>query len=618
MAERNRSSQMIYQAAPPRRPHVTTTSKAWSARDEPARVLPDLPAGQEPGARQDLEPPGARAGQAARPGSRGLSSRRLEEAGARSVRHRAWPRTCRPRRCSSLSELKTLYPGVDLITRGAPLLPFRALSPATCSAIMGKMDPREWRERKARATASDSRIGKMGLENVVRGRAARPRRAASSMEVDAQGPPQAYAPETRSRGRPGSNIYLTIDAAVQKAADEGLRRRRDTGRGRGRDCHRPAGQRRDSGDELLSHDFDPNVLLSSDPEAVKRGTRMSCPSSTTRSPAPIPPGSDVQADRGPRRASTRAASTPRDTRLLPRLFQAGFEVFSMCDDHEGPWTASRFCHGLSPSPATSISTTDRPQDRRRLASRSTRALFGLGQKTNIALRGEKSGHLFGPETRALAGRSWYDGDTVNLSIGQGELTRLRRRSRWPSSPWRRSPTAGRCGARTTHAEASVSIPRRRAPRFRPEARAGLGRGPDREKSGVGSRSERDGAHGLLGHRLSRPRSPAIIVAEKQDRHGAKSLTARTTPGSSPTPPARARRRPSAVAVLVEKRRPRRPSRSPRRSPAKMILASFGMPRSRRSPRQTRARPKRRRCRAAATGAALTRVGLPAEACDEPL
>ncbi|HEX4047034.1 MAG TPA: penicillin-binding transpeptidase domain-containing protein, partial [Elusimicrobiota bacterium] len=50
------------------------------------------------------------------------------------------------------------------------------------------------------------------------------------------------------------------------------------------------------------------------------------------------------------------------------------------------------------------------------------AEFGIGRKTNVALRGEKSGHLFGPETRRKAGKGWYDGDTLNLSIGQGELT----------------------------------------------------------------------------------------------------------------------------------------------------------------------------------------------------
>jgi penicillin-binding protein 2 len=44
-------------------------------------------------------------------------------------------------------------------------------------------------------------------------------------------------------------------------------------------------------------------------------------------------------------------------------------------------------------------------------------------KTNVALKGEKPGHLFGPETRRKEGRpGWFDGDTLNQAIGQGELT----------------------------------------------------------------------------------------------------------------------------------------------------------------------------------------------------
>jgi penicillin-binding protein 2 len=48
-------------------------------------------------------------------------------------------------------------------------------------------------------------------------------------------------------------------------------------------------------------------------------------------------------------------------------------------------------------------------------------LFHIGEKTHIALSGEKPGGRFGPESRAARHKGWYDGDTLNLSIGQGEL-----------------------------------------------------------------------------------------------------------------------------------------------------------------------------------------------------
>ncbi len=53
-------------------------------------------------------------------------------------------------------------------------------------------------------------------------------------------------------------------------------------------------------------------------------------------------------------------------------------------------------------------------------------LFGWGAKTNIDLTGEKSGLLPDPEWKKSAFSSdfdkiWYDGDTYNMSIGQGYL-----------------------------------------------------------------------------------------------------------------------------------------------------------------------------------------------------
>ena len=44
--------------------------------------------------------------------------------------------------------------------------------------------------------------------------------------------------------------------------------------------------------------------------------------------------------------------------------------------------------------------------------------FGLGEYTGIEIP-ERKGHVAGPETSAAYGQSWYDGDTMYASIGQG-------------------------------------------------------------------------------------------------------------------------------------------------------------------------------------------------------
>lgn len=50
------------------------------------------------------------------------------------------------------------------------------------------------------------------------------------------------------------------------------------------------------------------------------------------------------------------------------------------------------------------------------------ARFGVGEKTGIDLVGESSGNLAGPAwKRSRLKESWYGGDTVNYSIGQGYL-----------------------------------------------------------------------------------------------------------------------------------------------------------------------------------------------------
>ena len=45
----------------------------------------------------------------------------------------------------------------------------------------------------------------------------------------------------------------------------------------------------------------------------------------------------------------------------------------------------------------------------------------FGRQTGIDLPGEKAGNLYGPTRRARNKTYWFIGDTLNLSIGQGEL-----------------------------------------------------------------------------------------------------------------------------------------------------------------------------------------------------
>ena len=146
----------------------------------------------------------------------------------------------------------------------------------------------------------------MGLERVFEAEL-RGKDGGIVMEVDARGRLKGVL--ERIPWQPGSNVHLTLDATVQKAADDGLRASL-TGRG--------AAVALDprTGDILAlssAPDFDPNDFLSSDPELVQR-TAQALPQLNRAIAATYPPGRPSRSSSEPR-GSTRAAS-PRPTRCI--------------------------------------------------------------------------------------------------------------------------------------------------------------------------------------------------------------------------------------------------------------------------------------------------------------
>ena len=164
-------------------------------------------------------------------------------------------------RCSAFSELKTIYPGVDLIVEARRYYPFGRFA-SHLIGYMGKMDARAWKEFKNKGYRPDARIGRLGLEGIFE-HELRGRDGGIRMEVDAQGRLKRIL--ERIEWRAGSNIRLTIDADIQKAADEGLRSS-VTGRGAVVVLDPRTGA-------ILAlssaPDFDPNALLSSTPRSLR-------------------------------------------------------------------------------------------------------------------------------------------------------------------------------------------------------------------------------------------------------------------------------------------------------------------------------------------------------------
>ncbi|MBI5881615.1 MAG: penicillin-binding protein 2 [Elusimicrobia bacterium] len=304
-----------------------------------------------------------------------------------------------------LSELKTLYPGIDLVVEARRRYPFGRVA-SHLLGYMGRMDQHSWTQLKEVGYRIESRIGKMGLERVFEAEL-RGRDGGIVMEVDARGRLKGVL--DRIPWQPGSNVHLTLDASVQKAADDGLRASL-TGRG--------AAVALDprTGDILAlssAPDFDPNDFLSSDPEVVKR-TTQELPEFNRAISGTYPPGSIFKIIVGAAGLDA-GRFTNAETVYCPGHTEIGNRVF-LCWESKGHRTMSWF-PGLTNSCDVYFYRMGLKTGGPVIEKYS--AMFGLGAKTNIALKGERRGNLFGP--KAKGSRPWYDGDTANLAIGQGEM-----------------------------------------------------------------------------------------------------------------------------------------------------------------------------------------------------
>jgi penicillin-binding protein 2 len=306
-----------------------------------------------------------------------------------------------------LSELKTIYPGVELIVEARRYYPFGRFA-SHLLGYMGKMDPRSWRVLKSKGYRVDSRIGKIGLEAALEGDL-RGRDGGLRMLVDAQG--RLRKKLESFPGIAGGSVHLTIDEAVQKAADDGLRRSA-TGKGAV-----VALDPRNGAILALSSapDFDPNAFLSTDPAVVKEVVTTIDEFNRAIAGA-YAPGSTFKLVVGAAGLNEGRFST-EDAVFCPGYMELGKHIF-LCWEHKGHKRMSWF-PGLTHSCDVYFYRmglrTGGP-----FIEKYAR-MFGLGAKTGVALKGERGGNLFGPTARSRAGRSWYDGDTVNLSIGQGEM-----------------------------------------------------------------------------------------------------------------------------------------------------------------------------------------------------
>lgn len=307
----------------------------------------------------------------------------------------------------SLSELKTMYEGIDIVMDARRYYPFgRYLSHLT--GYISKMDPKEWSVYgKNKEYGMDARIGKAGLEKMYE-KDLKGKDGGIYLEVDSRGKLSRKL-ESRS-SLPGADIYLTVDSKAQAAAEEGLKKSL-TSRGAVVAIDPRSGA-------ILAMasmpDYDPNRFVSYSDEKTEDDLKE-LPEFNVAIQGAYPPGSTFKIISAAA-ALESGRLDPAEKFNCPGYFDAGSRVFK-CWEKKGHGRMD-FRSGLTNSCDVYFYNLGIKVGALNI-EKYARA-FRLGVPTGIPLPDEKGGNIFGPSVRAAKKSYWFIGDTLNLSIGQGE------------------------------------------------------------------------------------------------------------------------------------------------------------------------------------------------------
>ncbi len=310
----------------------------------------------------------------------------------------------------AFAELRTFYPGIDLVVETKRYYPYGNFA-SHLIGYMGKVDPRDWQKlRKENPNMSmNANIGRAGLEKRYE-KEMRGENGGLYLEVDYRGKLKRIL--HREPWRAGGDLLLTIDFEAQKAAEEGLKESIS------RIGAVVAIDPRNGNILALASmpDFDPNMFVSYSDSATVKGALKALPEFNLATQGTYAPGSVFK-------IVTSAALlesgliTPADSVYCPGFYATKDRVFK-CWEKRGHGRVEYIDAMTHSCDVYFYVMGDRVGAQR--IERMERK-FGLGKSTGIDLPWESSGHVFGPRDRLRNRSYWFQGDTLNLSIGQGEL-----------------------------------------------------------------------------------------------------------------------------------------------------------------------------------------------------
>jgi penicillin-binding protein 2 len=303
-----------------------------------------------------------------------------------------------------IEENRVWLPGVSVDPQPVRWYPEGKLA-SHLLGMLGEVDAKELEVLREAGVSAGEYVGKMGVEKSqevwLHGRA-----GGKWVEVDARGRQRREIEEVPPQQ--GATVVLTIDKTLQRAAEEAFGNR--VGAAVAVDPR--------TGEVLLLASFprfDPNVFAGGVKPNVWReiATNPRHPLQNRAINSRYPPGSTYK-------IVTAAAGlhsgviSPYTTFYCPGALQLGQWRFRCHRRHN----ATGFIKAIAASCDVYFYQTGLRMGISKLAEMSH--AFALGELTGIDLAGESKGNIPTPQwKRKRYKEGWYDGDTVNASIGQG-------------------------------------------------------------------------------------------------------------------------------------------------------------------------------------------------------
>ncbi|WP_428897068.1 penicillin-binding protein 2 [Parelusimicrobium proximum] len=306
-----------------------------------------------------------------------------------------------------IAELQNYYPGIYLIEESKRYYPEEKFA-GHLIGYMSSMEGADWKNRDlSMGYRLDSKIGRFGIEKKYE-REMKGTDGGLLLEVDSRGRVKSIIENRKSEA--GQDIYLTLNSKMQKAAEKGLRESL-TGRGAAVALDVKTGAVL----AIVSEPgFDPNIFVPFNEDGDMSADIRKVEEFNLAVQGVYPPASTFKVitafaalDEGKLNTETKV--------FCPGSYDAGARVFKCwaTHHHENFYDAmadSCDVYFYVLSNRVGAAAIERVQNK-----------FMFGRLTGIDIQGERSGNMFGPSKRAKNKSYWYVGDTLNLSIGQGEL-----------------------------------------------------------------------------------------------------------------------------------------------------------------------------------------------------